>query len=63
MISPNHDAGQVDPIEETGCQVQNDAVLLCYAETKDWRKCKQVMEEFKLCMELHKSKSNKARLI
>lgn len=40
-----------DPIEATGCEIQNNSVLLCYAETKDWRKCRKELEEFKLCME------------
>ena len=40
----------IDPIIETGCDSQNDAVLLCFAETKDWRKCKKELEAFKACM-------------
>jgi len=43
----------IDPVEETGCETQNDAVLLCYAGTKDWRKCKKELETFKKCMELY----------
>ena len=45
--------GDLDPIEATGCQMENDAVLLCYAETKDWRKCQQELERFKRCMEVY----------
>ena len=45
----------IDPIEQTGCETQNEAVLLCYAETKDWRKCKKELEEFKKCMKQYES--------
>lgn len=42
--------GEKDPVEATGCQRENDAVLLCYAETRDWRKCQKELELFKQCM-------------
>lgn len=38
-----------DPVEETGCQAQNDAVLLCFSETHDWRKCQPEIEAFRTC--------------
>lgn len=50
---PTEFEGEIDPIEATGCQIENDAVLLCYAETKDWRKCRKELDIFKLCMERH----------
>jgi len=40
-----------DPVEETGCSPQNDAILLCFDRTKDWRKCKPEMEAFKTCFQ------------
>lgn len=43
----------IDPVEATGCQVENETVLLCYAERKDWRKCRIEVEKFKLCMKYH----------
>lgn len=46
---------EIDPVERTGCEKQNEKVLLCYAETKDWRKCKKELEEFKKCMERYES--------
>lgn len=49
----------IDPVERTGCEKQNDAVLLCYAETKDWRKCKKELEAFKKCMEHYEKDKNK----
>ena len=45
----------IDPIIETGCELQNDAVLLCYADTKDWRKCKKELEAFKACMKRYEN--------
>lgn len=50
--------GDVDPVEATGCQIQNDAVLLCYAETKDWRKCQKELEAFKQCMDQYVKSEN-----
>ena len=51
---------QSDPVEKTGCSNLNDAVLLCYAEMKDWRKCQKELEEFKKCMESYeKNRINK----
>ena len=50
--------GEIDPIEATGCQIENDAVLLCYAETKDWRKCQKELELFKKCMDRHLKERN-----
>lgn len=47
------DGNLIDPVGETGCEAQNDAVLLCYAENKDWRRCKTELEAFKKCMELY----------
>lgn len=49
--------GLIDPVVETGCELQNEAVLMCYAETKDWRKCKKELEAFKRCMELYESRN------
>ncbi|KHJ41271.1 hypothetical protein D918_08723 [Trichuris suis] len=36
-------------IEETGCAKLHYAE--CYSETRDWRKCKAILEQFKQCME------------
>lgn len=40
-----------DPVESTGCQAENDALLLCYDRTKDWRACVKEMRAFRLCFE------------
>lgn len=59
MRQESEDLNVKDPIEETGCESANDAVLLCYAETKDWRRCKKEVEAFKSCMEQYKKKISK----
>jgi cytochrome c oxidase assembly factor 4 len=43
-------SAEIDPIEETGCSAENDLVLLCYADTKDWRKCQKELDAFRKCM-------------
>lgn len=45
-----------DPVEETGCQAQNDAVLLCFSETHDWRKCQPEIEAFRACYQEYTEK-------
>ncbi len=39
-----------DPVELSGCAAENDAVLLCYDATKDWRACRKELEAFKKCI-------------
>ncbi len=39
-----------DPVERSGCAAENDALLLCYDATKDWRACRKELEAFKQCM-------------
>lgn len=41
---------QQKAIDETGCAILNDAVLLCYDEHRDWRRCRDVVEQFRQCM-------------
>lgn len=40
-----------DPVESTGCSAENEAVLLCFDRTKDWRMCKPELEAFRKCYE------------
>jgi cytochrome c oxidase assembly factor 4 len=42
-----------DPISKTGCQTLNEAVLLCFEEHKDWRKCQKEVMAFKACFEMY----------
>lgn len=39
-----------DPVEQSGCAAENDALFLCYDATKDWRACRKELEAFKQCM-------------
>lgn len=36
-------------IARTGCSVENEALQMCYAETHDWRECKDAMQAFRDC--------------
>uniref|UniRef100_A0A5S6QKY2 CHCH domain-containing protein n=1 Tax=Trichuris muris TaxID=70415 RepID=A0A5S6QKY2_TRIMR len=38
-------------IEETGCAKLHYAVQECYSEKRDWRRCKDILDQFKRCME------------
>jgi cytochrome c oxidase assembly factor 4 len=38
-------------ISKTGCKAENDAVLLCHFETKDWTKCRAEVQRFKECFD------------
>ncbi|KAJ2220325.1 hypothetical protein H4R99_002284 [Coemansia sp. RSA 1722] len=37
-------------IKTTGCFKENEALLICHADTGDWRKCLAEMNAFKRCM-------------
>ncbi|KAG0021661.1 hypothetical protein BGZ82_011276 [Podila clonocystis] len=36
-------------IAKTGCSAENEALQMCYAETHDWRACKDAMQAFRDC--------------
>ncbi|KAF9328313.1 hypothetical protein BG006_008477 [Podila minutissima] len=36
-------------IARTGCSAENEALQMCYAETHDWRACKDAMQAFRDC--------------
>ncbi|PIA16061.1 hypothetical protein COEREDRAFT_28837, partial [Coemansia reversa NRRL 1564] len=40
-------------IRRTGCFEENERVLICHADTGDWRKCLREMAAFKRCMQHH----------
>ncbi|XP_031636168.1 cytochrome c oxidase assembly factor 4 homolog, mitochondrial [Contarinia nasturtii] len=37
-------------LQKTGCQDLHYKVQECIAETQDWRKCQEVVKEFRNCM-------------
>ncbi|KAI7830080.1 hypothetical protein BX661DRAFT_152988 [Kickxella alabastrina] len=40
-------------IKRTGCFKQNESLLICHADTGDWRKCLAEIAAFKACMKNH----------
>jgi cytochrome c oxidase assembly factor 4 len=45
------ESDQQTAIEKTGCSELNDALLLCYDEKRDWRKCRAELQAFRKCYE------------
>jgi cytochrome c oxidase assembly factor 4 len=39
----------------TGCAEENNAVLLCYADTRDWRQCTGPLRVFRACYERYRT--------
>ena len=52
-----------DPYEfalnKTGCKELNEALLECYYDHKDWRKCQSQVLTFKACFEAYQRNLNK----
>ncbi|KAJ1954985.1 hypothetical protein EC988_002131 [Linderina pennispora] len=52
---PAQDDGDDDEwdkrIKRTGCFEQNERLLICHADTGDWRQCAKEMLAFKKCMQ------------
>ncbi|KAJ2273577.1 hypothetical protein J3F81_002593 [Coemansia sp. RSA 371] len=42
-------------IRRTGCFKENEELLICHADTNDWRKCLRELTAFKQCMQANKS--------
>ncbi|ORY97349.1 hypothetical protein BCR43DRAFT_413689, partial [Syncephalastrum racemosum] len=38
-------------IEKTGCAQENEDLLICYADKKDWRLCAAEMQKFRKCFQ------------
>ncbi|KAJ2021914.1 hypothetical protein IWW57_004733, partial [Coemansia sp. S610] len=38
-------------IRKTGCFAENERLLVCHADTNDWRQCAREIAAFKQCME------------
>lgn len=47
-------------IKQTGCFEENERVLICHADTGDWRKCAEELKAFRDCISRnhHRSKSS-----
>lgn len=43
-------------LKKTGCLSLHYKVQECIAETQDWRKCQDVVKEFRNCMEEYRKK-------
>ncbi|KAG2172497.1 hypothetical protein INT44_006670 [Umbelopsis vinacea] len=41
-------------IQKTGCQEENDTLLICYADKRDWRLCHAEMQAFRNCYQKNK---------
>jgi len=56
-MDQQHSEEDEDPVEsmlkKTGCLEKHYKVQECIAETRDWRKCQEVVTEFRRCMEEH----------
>ena len=48
-------------IEKSGCSKYHYALQDCYAETRDWRKCKKEMKDFQACTKAQLSLKNRAK--
>lgn len=53
-----------DPVEEmlkkTGCMDLHYQVQECIAETQDWRKCREQVKKFKVCMDEYQRNREKS---
>ncbi|KAJ2807499.1 hypothetical protein H4R21_000446 [Coemansia helicoidea] len=38
-------------IRRTGCFAENERLLICHADTGDWRKCADELAAFRRCMQ------------
>ncbi|KAI8986001.1 hypothetical protein BDB01DRAFT_720944 [Pilobolus umbonatus] len=50
-------------IEKTGCYQENEALQLCFYDTKDWRQCKKEMQAFRACFIKSKDNAGSQELI
>ncbi|KAI9279185.1 hypothetical protein BY458DRAFT_503421 [Sporodiniella umbellata] len=49
-------------IAKTGCSKENDALLICHYDTKDWRKCAKEMRAFRECFIKNKDNAGSKEL-
>ncbi|KGG52672.1 hypothetical protein DI09_145p20 [Mitosporidium daphniae] len=59
----DHSQSEDDPYEaaldKTGCNELNEALLECYYDHKDWRKCQPEVLAFKTCFEAYQRNANR----
>lgn len=41
-------------IAKTGCAAENEAVLLCHADRRDWTKCRDEVKALRECFERYR---------
>lgn len=59
-IQVNEDIDAVENmLKKTGCIELHHKVQECIVEHQDWRKCQDVLKEFRLCMEKYTMKKDK----
>lgn len=46
-------------LQKTGCLEKHYKVQECIAETQDWRKCQEIVKEFKDCMQVYTDEQRK----
>ncbi|KAH8555791.1 hypothetical protein BGW37DRAFT_147795 [Umbelopsis sp. PMI_123] len=49
-------------IQKTGCQEENDKLLICYADKRDWRLCNAEMLAFRNCYQRNKQNAGSQEL-
>lgn len=63
--TPTEEEEEEDPfytiIEKSGCSKYHYALQDCYAETRDWRKCKKEMQDFQACTEAQRKLKNRTK--
>ncbi|KAJ2746421.1 hypothetical protein GGI20_001339 [Coemansia sp. BCRC 34301] len=50
-------------IRKTGCYVENELLLVCHADTNDWRQCARELAAFRKCMSQHQKQNGSYNLI
>lgn len=49
-------------IQKTGCQEENDNLLICYHDKRDWRQCSAEMQAFRNCYQKNKQNAGSQAL-
>ncbi|CAM0136718.1 unnamed protein product [Umbelopsis sp. WA50703] len=49
-------------LQKTGCKEENDNLLVCYADKRDWRLCHAEMQAFRNCYQKNKQNAGSREL-